>query len=599
MDAIRRGSLPADGIARSLLWISGIKPSEIPDEPALSMLLADPSDSGFRIAASNAGTLPSLAVGSRWKHQRCIYPGPKRPNFSEWVEFERDSEFVHMDDREEGRFVVPKFAYPLHTREMLAAACVAGRYPGGRVLIPCIEVMRAWYGRSTALANAMFAGNSGPQLHRIFDLMDSGPLHNGNWVVRLRVGMCRADAHIAAMLACDEVAMFRVKQFQGDQIQSHLDNMPRTVRIAPPLVGTQRIRGFGIPLRPDLFLLTTLLGVPFPAMPAQVLYALDTDPRGDATSDDSRRSAWPGKFTGSGQDTTELRHRKNPDYRRPMRYESCNLPEFFEVPELVELPPRPQRTQAVPGVRAPPNSSGEGSTAPGATGDDLPGGVRFGPPSPEDPTGSPVGGGYDRAAESPVSDTDKPVGDAIRATTRRLAGLVGSLTLAKEVADKLVQRKVVLACESILVSPGTKTDPPVSQFPKKRARNGKLWWRVEGRQRQLVVFELKYGKEVLAYLAEIERRPDSSEKYTMALIGLDYGAAAEELDWEQLLAETALHSGSWRNKSGRLVVKKLKHCRPSADEWAGAIWDWLRRWYGAPVLAEAPPEVDRRTQSAR
>lgn len=110
------------------------------------------------------GMLPCIRVGDIWQHGQCVHePGYQEETFLK-LEIERvqgDKELVNIIKSGlpiDGSYLLPLDEHPWHRRQT-HSYCVCVALPGNkRLIVPCLELIRFYFGSSSGLLHKLFTG---------------------------------------------------------------------------------------------------------------------------------------------------------------------------------------------------------------------------------------------------------------------------------------------------------------------------------------------------------------------------------------------------------------------------------------------------------
>lgn len=579
-----RKSFPADGAVWRVDWFGRVRKnphvaSEFLVEVAMSRL-AEPSPGrswtapqrgagNSKVIPVGVGAIPDLRIGSLWQDGIRL-PPPAYETFDEDVSLDpADIQLIQAGTKDESAgWVIPLSRYPLPDGT-LGAPCVAvkvGDDPYG-LIIPCAEVLRAWWLRSTTMALRLFSGPLNSVLAKIYDPARSMMLGPTRMRVQLRPGLSRADAWPAAMLANSPYAQ-RTARAMFDHVMS-TSYMGRNawIRMLPPVPGRVRIRARGIAVvdRPRRFLVFDLIAVPYPADVTQVVFDVDND-------GSTAGSAGVAKPSEGGRPT---------GFRRPVRGDSLthdDEPNIVKGSTVEDYDAATIISSATVERALRQQTSGSGPPSQG---------IETTPEARPHSTGLGVHSDTGLHRLRYVANGEKaPVPPAAPAGLGNGLALVGALRAIPGTGCSLVS----------VGSPRAKASGTYSSFPS-RSRIGKRskipWSYLDGRLRRALVLEISHeGRR--GYVFEFERRPDipggSFERFRLALIS---SASFEAVGMGRLngfLRTCAMRRGVWPKELRRHRLQTFIHGR-SPEKFALVVVNQLRKWAGIEGLIR-DPEAD-------
>lgn len=569
---MQRADWPQDGMTRELRWVGPTVLGPISSEKQVLVLLEDMDRSDHRTVKVGMGDFPTLRMGTKWQNGLRKGEAEGRHQLDLVTSIPEDCQILAADHRlPSGEFLIPASKYPLRTRLMLEAGCIA--FPAkdrdsALIVIPCTEIFRAWYGRSSDLAKRLTAGAGSEVFDLIYNSKTSGVRGDGTWYVELRNGLATSDVQIAGMLACSDLARQRVLSFVDDQVRSVWRKASAVIRILPPIVGPTRIRAEGlfVDRRDSVFLVTRLIKVSFPPAPAEIDWNFEFDPRGDGSDDPDRPVAWPNVKAKRKAPSGQLRHRNSPTSLSDLTEEYVESA-FFDAPKARRLPAKPPKYRSEPMADWQQLASDEHSTADCVA-------------SPDHPTLLKI-----RTAEASVEEPIPKIEDPPESSA-----LAGGIELLVRIAALLRTFPEIKSVEALqLSSIGVDADGlPYSLFPEIAHIKKSSWPKVGEASRRLLAYEVKHRHRT-AYIAEIERRlqvgdPKKYEKFSLAVIETNGSGSTPQELWTGFLSDTAVRRGHWPLKYPGFSVVRLKHTRVTDEQWANAIYKVLTNLPALPAM---------------
>ena len=596
MKNVLRGAFPDDDRYWRVDWAGGIhKNPDVPSEslmgvsisPLTSVKVDDwptalealTTDRGERRTIKvGTGTIPSLIVGSIWRRQRML---PAIPY--EIRELTVDLAATPPRTLETGhqvaanQWMIPPFKYPVPL-EMLGSRCVAiGVGSDAHALvIPCFEVLRAWYVRSTAMANILFSGPLKTVEDRIFNRAKSGAhAARQTWHVQLRTGLSASDVLPAALLACDRGAFLSASKLFDRIIKDHYVKRPLQVEISPPACsGKLRARGIDISSRGDRrFLVFNLETIPYPLPAGGITWDLDNTNENEPGADPEPRDAWKSKPPARRPESADqLLHVDEPDNNDGATRESYDAPSS-STPVVIQ--------------RLPSNRTSKSKSVPGATSDT------------KKHRHSSGAGTYGETPSRRLTITSS-ADDSEPDTTRKALGFDYVACLQTAICRYPNTRCVAVAASEKVIrqESGIRSLFPVYIYKKLHA-----WSFVNAGIRQAVVLEVEH-EGLFGYAIEIERRPSrvkdgASEQFRIGFLGAKGLGRATPRGLAKVLNNLAIRHGVWPSEGGLIEDFRLyaHRRRKASDEFAFDLINELRRWGGrAPLersqLLRAPSQSE-------
>lgn len=160
--------LPDDDKIWIVNWYGSVRPnSHAPSQKMIDVELVELSNGrreerNSQVTSIGAGALPQFQLGSAWCRQTRVGRAVENPKeFNTKLELKADSyrTVASYDRYAQNRYHIPPLDYPIN--RALSAARVA-RFEsvnGTHVYIPCTEIARIWYLRSTLLTNHLLVGS--------------------------------------------------------------------------------------------------------------------------------------------------------------------------------------------------------------------------------------------------------------------------------------------------------------------------------------------------------------------------------------------------------------------------------------------------------
>jgi hypothetical protein len=238
-----------------LAWVGRIATVPNRDTPMveLGMVPIDSAD-GATIVLASIAHWPEFQIGTIWSN------GQRQGRSLVAQEVETfdltigpgTQQLVSAYHKEPHGFLIPPFSYQI-AREFAATQLLL--IPASRqldvntdIIIPCTEIMRAYYGTSSRLAYHLLTGGFTYEANnRIYDRSRSW-LQDGVAFVQISARMRNSDAHQIARLAFDPVAHANTLGIVRDSIAASNANQPYSVSVSLPFHGPTRLRVAGVPI---------------------------------------------------------------------------------------------------------------------------------------------------------------------------------------------------------------------------------------------------------------------------------------------------------------------------------------------------------------
>lgn len=560
-----RGDWPQDGGIWEVYWFGSVRPGTVPSELTLDVALRRVTERGvadgeFRVVPTGIGQLPALHVGQRWQDGRLI--GRSAPHrFDRVVTLDAEhwrvvDAGVMVPSSIDGtrNFLIPAFEYKLPPRTM-PSRCLAVAVDGvaDALIIPCLEVARAWYFRSTDLVLRLTSGPYPEARRQLYNDAYPALAADGAPQVVLRTGLSQSDAHTVAMLLHHVSAQRGATRIMDSVASASATGRDAFIEALPPAVGTRRVKARGRRFRSqgeERFLVTQLEEIPYPEIAARLAWDLDNTNQSEVGDAEVTRTAWPKKrFPVDATSRYELRHAQEPQVESAPVHEGGHLPRLSGLPELERLPPKKKSTQSgsIRPISDPPHGE-ELSTGAGESGSDGPGQLQV------------------QDAGDPSSS-----GDAREVFP---AGFESMLQLVAE-----IDARDGLGCRVVAGSNRTSGPPdaPRSLFPDPDSKRRSQWQWVEGRRRQFLAAELRTAEGV-AYAIEIERRGTGvggrlkPESFALGVLAAAQGRCFTLDDFDVVMKACIDEQGVWRKTIGDDIrVARLRHAYASRESFADAV----------------------------
>ena len=551
MQSVVRTEMPMDGAVWCLQWMGHPLYGELLTEPQIPLLFVkegtENAEEPIRHKCTiGVGSLPVLTIGSRWKNGKRA--GRSEPaNVSTSVLFEPQvclpiTAGARLEDSPP-RYLIPPYKHSLGPGDWLHTKCLVLPATNGQVelVVPCWEVLRAWYFRSRALISRLISGPLELTMPSLFRLKWARNEH-GKRVssIFLRSGLFEADGVVAAMLAFHEPAQRRLSMALESIFRSQAGDVRSALVAYPPEAGPQNIVASGkwiTAKAPRRFLVYRLKEIQYPSSVKYVDFNFDNDGRSDGKKNRklprSRFQQKPVPVPGEGE--LEMYSRKEPSRRRRAALETYRPPLFINPPEMRRLPIELNKRRAAPPLEL--LETRHVATAKPGYADGPHGVLEIQPGSELGVRRDPLPAGFDTMVD-----------------------------IAKQISSWSSYE-----CKPVHV--GSFSDPnhdlPVSEFPTKEPILGPVGW-AQIRRRGRRVLALEIQSDGFFYALEIEIVRDT-EHFTLAVVASLDGERVDIELFDDLLLTCASARGVWPREFPGLQIKKLKHTRPTVGEFAAAI----------------------------
>ena len=551
-----------------------MKPGRVSSELTLDVSLRRVTDRGgvsdeFRTVSTGIGQIPSLHVGQRWRDGQLVGVATF-DTFSRVVQLDRDcwrivdaSENVTDANTGERKFLIPPYEYRLPPR-MMSSRCIAFTIDGvaDALIIPCIEVARAWYFRSTTLSLRLTSAPYAEARRQLYNDAYPPTREDGTPQVVLRTGLSHLDAATVSMLIHDASAQEGVTRIMDSVARASAMGRDAFIEALPPVVGRRGIKVRGRRYRSqgeERFLAGYFEEVPYPLIGAQLEWDLDNTSQNKGGDAEITRSAWP-RIRPPADVTPQhkLHHDREPRTDSAPVNEGALLPSFAGLPLLKRLPPRQQSTQSASGRPiADPALSNELSTGVGESTLEGPGQLR-------------------------IQDIFVPT---LEVAVREVfpAGFSSMLEVVAE-----IDARAGLRCRVVIGSNRTSGPlvTPCSHFPNYNPKPRGRWQLLGGRPRQFLAIEVETPVGV-AYAIEIERRiagmggRSNPESFALGLLAAREGRSLTLGEFDVIAKNCIEEQGVWPPMIGGAIrVRRLRHayasCVAFADAIVATVWDLLR-----------------------
>lgn len=189
---------------------------------ALSPVVCDPSDNQAMLLPSatdhhrqcqrwiRIGYLPSLQVGDIWQNGQChSSPQYQRMEFKSIQIVKGTTDFIKSGLSLDDSFLIPLAEHPWH-RQQTGSYCISVKIADNkRIIIPCFELIRFYFGSSSSLLNRLFTTTL-----RNYKLWKGEPIFdefNSHLSIRLEDGISRWSAEDIGRIYRDKQAFIAAR----------------------------------------------------------------------------------------------------------------------------------------------------------------------------------------------------------------------------------------------------------------------------------------------------------------------------------------------------------------------------------------------------
>lgn len=534
----------------------------VPSELSLDVLLAwvkdrkvEPPSRQWRIVKASVPQLPSLHIAQLWRNGLQVGLSPS-VEFSDVLDFSPENcriiEAGEPLPTDKSHFLIPpdvhRFAPVLRSR------CLSIGFQGKPdvVIIPCPEIARAWYFRSTDLALRLTAGPLSTVLLNLYNDKFPQTVMNGQWLTVVRTGLDHLDAQVVSMIRCDRFARKQIRRMTDSIVRAALEKVPRYMEALPPLTGEWPVvaqgRWFGSG-GVKRFLVYYLTEVQYPPNPGTLHWDLDNRNNSIDTGEPKKeKKGWPKRDVRTKANSKHgLGNTAEPDSGSSSVHEFTVMPEFIGAPVMERLPPPVQTTTNIAGTAPPAPPEGPVSTGAGVNRPGAPTRLRIHP---------------DRTS-GPVQRQILP------------ADFKGLLALVKYLNEhSLLRCRVVRGSKDIAGS----ADEPRSFFRtglESYSKKSQRWVMIDDRARQFMAVEMSLSGKYL-YAIETERRKDpktgnEKDKHTLAVVRNDEAGKLGLTEFAILSVLGVQRCGVWPKEYNNIRIEKVKHQFSSTERFAFGI----------------------------
>lgn len=106
----------------------------------------------------SVASLPMLSIGDLWQHgQRTSSPDYEVETFHDLKVNHETTSFVKAGFAVEGKFLLPLLCHPWHLQHTQSYCAAVSLNDGRRLLVPCVELIRFYFGSSSNLVQRLFS----------------------------------------------------------------------------------------------------------------------------------------------------------------------------------------------------------------------------------------------------------------------------------------------------------------------------------------------------------------------------------------------------------------------------------------------------------
>jgi hypothetical protein len=207
-----------------------------------------------RVVEIGIGQLPPLSIGSFVQHKKVV----ETPNYTT-REYDLNigrstTSLVRMDgtycERGQPLHYIPPAYYPLPEEMHSTMCCVVERAVTdesevSRVIFPCGELLRFYFGTSTSLLKEIVKGGLDIGSNTIYNPRLTGLGMDGTAYVKLRKGVDDTDAPVAARIALSSYAQGVVRHIHASIQRNSANGIGYIPEVLPPFFGQTRMRLHG------------------------------------------------------------------------------------------------------------------------------------------------------------------------------------------------------------------------------------------------------------------------------------------------------------------------------------------------------------------
>jgi hypothetical protein len=221
------------------------------DDPNVLLSPESTAPGSQRVACwVSVGTLALLRVGDIWHQQRLLAtPDYELATFTGLpISFDVTKTVKAGIDLDNGEFLLPVGQHPWHMADTHSYCVILGAPSGGRIIVPCMELVRFYFGSSASLLNRLFD----PQLQRdeLFTKYSLEPTY-GILNIALAPGISRGSASDVARIAADRGAWTAARSIARSCVSASARNEPVYAKAHFPFTGTTTLTAAGKWLKRD------------------------------------------------------------------------------------------------------------------------------------------------------------------------------------------------------------------------------------------------------------------------------------------------------------------------------------------------------------
>lgn len=584
MATVLRGAFPQDDRYWRLEWIGRVHrnprvPTELQIELAIAPLVSvATADAPTTAEARNLvkeerqfirvgiGLLPNLIIGSIWKRQRQL---PMVPYVELSFDVDLDPSTLPLVDAlhklGEKRWMIPPSLFHI-PREMWSSRCVMiqTQTRGYTVVIPCIEVLRAWWIRSSAMANQLFSEPLATAREKIYDTHRSG-IVNDRWTVMLRTRFGERDVWPAALLACNPEAFRQAQRLFDSIIRKYQTRQPIFLEMLPPTCsGTLHARGVDISLDSEKrFLVFDLRAIPYPEPVLDVEWDIEnSNAKSENEKSDSKNWVFRPPVTREAVEQDIVAHDEEPEGGGGTTREEYSAPLISTSASLRRMPNQKAEHHVSNPALRPASNNHQHSSSLG--------------------TGGASTSSRLLITAKEQSETPQP---------RTVVGFEAIVAIRG-----IVNGYANTRCANVGVNQGSVIYPDGirSRFPT-RDHEGKINWSfVEEHARQAIILEIEH-ENLFGYAVETELRPahpggSPPKAYCLAFLSAPNQRQLTEKELQRILYRGSKAEGIWARYESSIDGHDLtafKHTR-EPEVFALLLLNTLRSRAGLAPLPKSP-----------
>lgn len=544
-----------------------------------------------RVVELGIGQLPPLTIGSFVRDKKVVATPDYTTRTFDLNFGGATTQLVRADAeyhvRGRSYRYIPQSYYPLPagmeaTMILVVERQVTDDSDVSKVLFPCGELVRFYFGTSTSLLKEVVKGGLDIGANTIYNPELTGWRQDGSAQVQLRRGIKDEDAPVAARIGLSTYAQCVTRHIHASIERNSANGLGYIPEVLPPFYGhsTMRLHGKLVKSGRYWHLLVFWIescSAPFPF--EQLWWARDNDGRKRGPDDPDRPEAWKDttkavRHTPEDEaDEPEVRSDAEPSLDREKTEVRLNSPRFTDL--LNKEIEKDEKLDNHYRSARPPKFVTEGQVEGFGTADGT-----FG----------------DTPLDRLEIFTDLRGGEPARAPRARRSKLPANLDTFMNVLNALKHPPAVTYRLVPVPPEEAMSNGNVSYFPRWKGKRVIKWSFISypERRREVIVAELNFHGHYF-YFLESERRPDvegqTKERYATLVLHRPGGVRIED---HQLLQRILLHGakngGVWVKKQkwpfGDLVYERLAHQPGTVERFAGVFLRYLRT-----VVPEAPEDA--------